>query len=83
MKTLHSRYAVYLNRRMKTVGYQFQGRYVDDLIETSDYFMEVSSYIHRNPLEAKMVTRCVDYRHFTRQESLPIFPINFLHRIGN
>jgi putative transposase len=61
MKTLHSRYAVYLNRRMKTVGHQFQGRYGDELIESSAYFLEVSRYIHRNPLEANMVFRCEDY----------------------
>ncbi|UTE77492.1 transposase [Rossellomorea sp. KS-H15a] len=61
MKTLHCRYAVYLNRRMRTVGNQFQGRYGDELIESSDYSLEVSRYIHRNPLEANMVSRCEDY----------------------
>jgi putative transposase len=35
MKTLHSRYAVYLNQRMKTDGHIFQGRYKAELIETS------------------------------------------------
>ncbi|WP_113928364.1 transposase [Bacillus sp. P14.5] len=55
MKELHSRYAIYLNRRLCIDGHLFQGRYRSGLIETDHYFLEVSRYIHRNPLEAKMV----------------------------
>ncbi|SFB19547.1 MULTISPECIES: transposase [unclassified Bacillus (in: firmicutes)] len=62
MKELHSRYAVYLNIRLKIEGHVFQGRYGARLIETSDYFLEVSRYIHRNPFEAKMVRKLEDYK---------------------
>ncbi len=55
MKEMHSRYAVYLNQRLRTDSHVFQGRYGARLIETNAYFLEVSRYIHRNPLEAKMV----------------------------
>jgi putative transposase len=61
MKTLHSRYAVYLNQRLNTDGHIFQGRYKAELIESSEYFLEVSRYIHRNPTQAKMVERSEDY----------------------
>ncbi|RFU69521.1 transposase [Peribacillus saganii] len=62
MKEMHSRYAVYLNQRLKTDGHVFQGRYGAKLIETDAYFLEVSRYIHRNPLEAKMVVNLGDYQ---------------------
>ncbi|WP_174734338.1 transposase [Mesobacillus harenae] len=62
MKEMHSRYAVYLNQRLRTDGHVFQGRYGARLIETDAYFLEVSRYIHRNPLEARMISNLVDYR---------------------
>ncbi|PLS17811.1 transposase [Bacillus sp. M6-12] len=62
MKEMHSRYAVYLNQRLKMDGHVFQGRYGAKLIETDAYFLEASRYIHRNPLEAKMVVNLADYQ---------------------
>ncbi|GAA0319152.1 transposase [Bacillus carboniphilus] len=61
MKELHSRYAVYLNKKLKVDGHVFQGRYGAELIETAEYFLEVSRYIHRNPLEAHMVNHLIEY----------------------
>lgn len=55
MKELHSRYAVYFNKKYGYVGHVFQGRYGAELIESDRYFLEVSRYIHRNPLEANMI----------------------------
>ena len=62
MKMLNSRYAIYFNKRHKLVGHVFQGRYGAEIIETKDYQLEVSRYIHLNPLEAEMVSRPEDYR---------------------
>jgi putative transposase len=61
MKTLHSRYAVYLNQQMNTDGHIFHGRYKAKLFESSEYFLEVSGYIHRNPPQANMVELSEDY----------------------
>ncbi|WP_433745182.1 transposase [Falsibacillus pallidus] len=61
MKEIHSRYAVYLNRKLRMVGHVFQGRYGASLIQENDYFLEASRYIHRNPLEANMVKCLSDY----------------------
>lgn len=62
MKTLHYRYAIYLNKRLEIDGHVFQSRYGSKLILSIDYFLEVSRYIHRNPLEADMVSDPADYR---------------------
>ena len=55
MKFLNSRYAMYFNKRHHLVGHVFQGWYGSELIDSADYLLEVSRYIHLNPLEAKMV----------------------------
>ncbi|MCP1160718.1 hypothetical protein [Bacillus infantis] len=53
---MHSRYAIYLNQQLKTDGQYLPGRYGTKLIETDAYFLEASHFIHRNALEAKMVS---------------------------
>ena len=62
MKRLNSRYAMYFNKRHRLVGHVFQGRYGAEIIETKDYLLEVSRYIHLNPLEARMVNIPEKYR---------------------
>ncbi|WP_332695165.1 transposase [Halalkalibacter lacteus] len=62
MKELHARYAVWFNKEHHYIGHLFQGRYGDKLIKEDAYFLEVSRYIHLNPLEAHMVKRPQDYR---------------------
>lgn len=57
MKETHSRYAIYFNKKYHYDGHVFQGRYG----VTDQYFLEVSRYIHRNPLEAKMVKNLSSY----------------------
>ena len=43
-------------------GHLFQGRFKSILIENDAYVMQLSCYIHRNPLRAKVVKRLADYR---------------------
>src|SRR5690606_34138779 len=62
MKMLNSRYAMYFNSRHNLVGHVFQGRYGSELIETKDYELEVSRYIHLNPVEAEMVDTPLEYK---------------------
>ncbi|MDR4949883.1 transposase [Neobacillus cucumis] len=62
MKMLNSRYAMYFNKRHHLVGHVFQGRYGAELIDSKDYLLDVSRYIHLNPVEANMVKSPSDYR---------------------
>ncbi|WP_147534168.1 transposase [Bacillus marasmi] len=61
MKTLHMHYAIYLNKKLDVDGHVFQGRYNARIIISENYFLTVSRYIHRNPLEANMVAKPEDY----------------------
>lgn len=58
---LNSRYAIYFNRRHRLVGHVFQGRYRAELIDSREYELEVSKYIHLNPYAAKMVKKAEHY----------------------
>lgn len=55
MKRLHSLYAIYFNKRHDLSGHVFSGRYHARLIRNTNYFLEVSKYIHLNPYMANIV----------------------------
>ena len=61
MKHLMQNYAMYFNRKYGTRGHVFDSRYVSCLIEDGRYFLEVSRYIHLNPVKAHMVNNPEDY----------------------
>jgi len=50
MHQLKTAYTVYFNRRHQVVGHLFQGRFKSTVIETEKYLLEVSRYLHFNPV---------------------------------
>lgn len=48
---LHTAYTMYFNKKYDKVGAVFQGRFKAKLIDTDEYLLHVSRYIHINPLE--------------------------------
>ncbi|RSL35103.1 transposase [Salibacterium salarium] len=61
MKDLHAKYAIYFNKRHQFSGHLFQGRYGGHLVKDNDYFLQVSRYIHLNPVKAGLVRNPVRY----------------------
>jgi putative transposase len=57
-------YVKSINKRYQRVGSLFQGRYKAKEITSSGYFTNIVTYIHRNPVEAGLVTQPEDY-HFS------------------
>lgn len=61
MQWLGTTYTRRFNNRHSRAGHLFQGRYKSILIENDAYLMQLSCYIHRNPLKAGIVKRLMDY----------------------
>lgn len=61
MHHLHNKYAKYFNKRYDYIGHVFEGRYEAKWIDSAAYELDLSKYIHLNPLEAKMVDQLEDY----------------------
>src|SRR3972149_4539342 len=55
MRQLLTGYVVNFNRRHKRYGHLFQNRYKSILCEEDPYLLELTRYIHLNPLRARMV----------------------------
>jgi len=62
MRALNGGYAKQFNRHHQRVGHLFQGRYTAILVERESYLVELSRYIHLNPVRAGIVGRAEDYR---------------------
>ncbi len=55
-------YAVKFNSKYDFIGHLFQGRFHWELVDNDPYYLEVSRYIHLNPVKAAIVERPIDYK---------------------
>ena len=53
MQRFNTSYTVFYNRRHERSGHLYQGRYKAILIDADQYLMELSRYIHLNPVRIK------------------------------
>lgn len=62
MQAFQTSYTVYFNKRHGRSGHVFEQRYKALLVDKDNYLLEVSRYIHLNPVAARIVERPQDYR---------------------
>ena len=55
LQGVNQRYTMYFNRKYKTVGHLFQGRYKAILCDRDRSLLALLKYIHHNPLRAQIV----------------------------
>ena len=63
MQPIMNHYARTFNQKYGHDGHLFDSRYASGLIEDDVYFLEVSRYIHLNPVKAKMVREPLEYEY--------------------
>jgi REP element-mobilizing transposase RayT len=62
MRHINGAYTTYFNVKRKRAGHLFQGRYKAILVEVDAYALELSRYVHLNPVRAKMVIKLEDHQ---------------------
>jgi REP element-mobilizing transposase RayT len=62
MQWLGTTYTRRFNLKHFRSGHLFQGRFKSILVQNDAYLMQLSCYIHRNPLRAGLTKRLADYR---------------------
>ena len=68
MHDFNSRFSNYFNYKYKRTGHLFQGRYNAILVQKTNYLMELTRYVHLNPVRAGIVKKLKDYRWSSYQE---------------
>ena len=61
MQAFQTSYTVSWNRRHRYTGHVFEQRYKAFLVDKDNYLLQVSRYIHLNPVAARIVERPQDY----------------------
>ena len=61
MRHINGAYTTYFNVKRKRAGHLFQGRYKGILVEADAYALELSRYMHLNPVRAWMVAKPEHY----------------------
>jgi len=62
LQGINQSYTMYFNRKYRTVGHLFQGRYKAILCDRERYLLALLKYIHFNPVRAKIVEKPLNYR---------------------
>ena len=61
MQRTATAYARYFNARYGHIGHVYQGRFYSNLVSRDSYFLEVTRYVHLNPVRAGLARRPADY----------------------
>jgi len=61
MHYLNSSYTTYVNVKLKRNGHLLQGRFKSIIVEKDSYLLELSRYVHLNPVRAGMTKRPEEY----------------------
>ena len=62
LQRITNAYTYYFNERYKRVGSLFQGRFKAVLVESEDQLIQLSRYIHLNPVVASLIQDPKEYR---------------------
>jgi putative transposase len=68
MQRLQQSYTQYFNRKHHKVGHLFQSRYKAVVCEKDEYLLALVSYIHLNPLRAKLAHKLDEYFYSGHRE---------------
>lgn len=83
MREINWKYAKYFNRKYSYSGHVFENRYFREMIDSIGYELDVSKYIHLNPLKAGLVTKLENYpwssyRAYALYEKNPLVTTDYL-----
>jgi len=59
---LHTSYSMYVNFEHNKVGHLFQGKYKQKEVDKDEYLLQLSSYIHLNPIVDGLADKLEDYQ---------------------
>jgi len=68
---LFASYTLWFNRHHRRVGHVLQGRFKSFLVEQDAYLVQLSRYIHLNPVKARLVRKPEQYRWSSMRNYLP------------
>ncbi|NHA03098.1 transposase [Mucilaginibacter sp. HC2] len=63
IKNFFISYSKAINKKYNRIGSLFQGRYKVSEVNSNSYYTKIITYIHQNPVVAKLVDNMIDYKY--------------------
>ncbi len=89
INVLHDQYAQIFNKVYGRVGHVFEGRFKNKVVDANNYGIWLSRYIHRQPVEANLVSSPEDYEwtsylvYIGKKRNILLKPGVILDQFGN
>jgi putative transposase len=80
MHYINGSYTTYFNRNQGRNGHLFQGRYKAILVDVDRYLLELSRYLHLNPVRAGLVKRPEEYGYSSYRSYITRGKEEMVHR---
>jgi len=80
MHFINGSYTNYINKKHRRSGHLFQGRYKAIVVDRDNYLLELSRYLHLNPVRAELVAKPIDYAHSSYKSYVTTSKENFVSR---
>ncbi len=68
MQNINTSYTVYVNRKYMRAGHLFQGRFKAIIVDKDSYLLQLSRYIHLNPVSSGIVGSPKDFKWSSYRE---------------
>jgi hypothetical protein len=78
MQNLSARYTRWVNWRHHRIGHLFHGRYKAIMIDADSYLVQLTAYIHLNPVRAGMAPKCEEHEWSSHRAYLGAVTIPWL-----
>jgi len=78
MEELHGKYAIFFNKDTGRVGHVFGERFNNKIVQPNNYGLWLSCYIHRQAVDAEIVTDPKDYPWTSYRQYIGLEPIKFI-----
>lgn len=72
-------YAKALNKQRGQTGHVFESKYKMKLVESNEYLLWLSRYIHRNPIDAKLVKFTLEWKYSSYGDFVRIPKYDFVN----
>ena len=80
MKSLTLRYTKRFNKKYERSGNLFQPKYFSNVLEADSHLLELTRYIHLNPVRARMVENINDYPYSSCHSYFDVKPDDLVDR---
>jgi len=80
ISSIHTSYSIYFNKKYNHVGHLFQDRFKQIVVESDEQLLQLSRYVHSNPVNAGLAEKPWKYFWSSYQEVIGSNPLSLCEK---